>query len=53
MVDCNGFDWHKDDWHRIENDVDSDLNVFITPDNIPQSIYYIDKVSGKQKSIQW
>lgn len=46
-------DWHKDDWHRIENDVDSDLNVFITPDNIPQSIYYIDKVSGKQKSIQW
>ena len=48
-----GEDWHKDDWYTIENDLQSNMNVFITPETMPKSIQFIDKMTGEQKSIEW
>ena len=31
-------DWHKDNWSSIEDDVLSDSNIYITPDNMPVKI---------------
>lgn len=46
-------DWHKDNWHSIEEDVQSDSNIYITPANKPEKIQFVDKKSGKCVDIEW
>ena len=46
-------DWHKDNWSSIENDVQSDSNIFITPDNMPAKIQYVNKVTGERVNVEW
>lgn len=35
------------------NDVQSDSNIYITPDNIPVKIQYVNKISGERINIEW
>ena len=46
-------DWHKDNWCSIEEDVQSDSNIYITPANMPEKIQFVDKKSGKCVDIEW
>ena len=46
-------DSQTDDWHLIETDVISDRNIIITPDNMPTSIQYVEKISGRRVEITW
>ena len=46
-------DWHKDNWHSIEEDVQSDSNIYITPANMPGKLQFVDKKSGKCVDIEW
>lgn len=46
-------DWHKDNWSSIEDDVLSDSNIYITPDNMPVKIQYVNKISGERIIIDW
>ena len=46
-------DWHNDNWSFIEDDTDSASNLYITPQNMPVKIQYVDKVSGKRIDIEW
>ncbi len=46
-------DWHQDDWQSFEEGPSSESDILITPDNMPLSIQYIEKTSGKRKTIIW
>lgn len=46
-------DWHMDDWGQIEAEDADDRIIIIDRNNIPSSVTYIDKVSGKTIEVKW
>ena len=46
-------DWHDDNWCIIEEDIQSEKNIYVTPDNLPIKIQYVDKMSGEKKDVEW
>lgn len=45
-------DWNSDDWKQIEREKSIGKTVYITPENIPNKIFYIDKLSNQKTEIE-
>ncbi len=43
----------KNKWNSIENEGSSNKEIYITSENMPIKIQYVDKISGKQTNIYW
>ena len=46
-------DWHMDNWGEIEKEMSGEKTLVLTPNNIPKSISYMDKMTGKTTTITW
>lgn len=46
-------DWRTDDWGEIENELSEEKTIILTRANLPRSISYVDKTTGKITDITW
>ena len=45
--------WENDNWQTIENDISSENVLLVTRDHMPDSLKFINKMTGKATSILW
>ena len=45
-------EWNNDDWGQIEKEKDADKTVYVTRENVPNKIFYIDKLSNQKTEIE-
>jgi len=45
--------WQNDDWSQLDNELSDALVVFIDENNLPDEIFYIDKITGELSQIKW
>lgn len=45
--------WEDDNWKSIEDDFSSEDVFYLSPDSMPKSITYVNKMNGQKKPITW
>ena len=46
-------DWQNDDWSLIDTEFSDSLAIYIDKDNMPDEVFYVDKLTGKASQIMW
>ncbi len=45
--------WENDNWKSIEDDYSSEDVFYLTPDSMPRSLTYLNKMNGQKKQVVW
>ena len=46
-------DWHLDNWSEIEQEHSIEKTIILTPENMPASVTYINKMTGNTTAVMW